>query len=990
MNKKKRFCDVDNIMEWRHIITLLLALATLTAQGQTDSTKTETKKEERKVYLHGKVADGFTKAAVPDVFVTLMHADSTVVDTTRVYKGTNYTLGIGRTENTGYFFMIKPEPAQYILKFEHPNYETAFADVSIKHVSRRQRDIEGPNVHLKKSMKAHHFEGGELDEVVVKATKVKMVWRGDTLVYNADAFNVPEGSMLDGLIKQLPGVELTEEGEIFVNGKKIDNLTLNGADFFKGKNKVMLENLPYFTVKNVEVYNKQTPQNKYLDIDDEDKKEYTMDVVLKREYSIGGTANVEAGAGPSDGDDWRYKLKAFGLRYSDRTRAVLFGGANNINETADYDADREQYKDRSHQAGDRHFRQVGGMFTYLGPENKVNNATEAFVVWKDDSGDEERHTETFLSNSASTYGQSESHNRSRPVNIGLRNSFTLNGPWHIYSRINLDYNRHRYDSEGWSLSAADALYSDSINSSRYRSQSRSQTVSGWGWFDVSKRLPSGDSFSLSLNGNFSHQFSPESESENHYIYHQLGTSDDRNRLSRTPSSSYGISARLSYRYVINDLTLSPFYAIRPGHTHNDRQEYLRDSIDYALDLDNSYETNTDMMQHAAGVTISYNKDLKDKGYYGLYGSMSVNFDRQRLSYEAPLLSPLGGTTSADVSSPQGGTGGALSVTRHYTRYEPYAYFYYNGKGGKKRFTMNYNVSQSLPSVTDLLTRPQTSDPLNIYLANPDLQMSTTHNLDLDYTVRRDSIDQTLRFNFRGNTTLNDRSNGYTYDMTTGVRTYRPENIKSGNWSLGTTFVWNRALDKKKLWTIGNELRADYRRSTSFASSSASTVQYAATSSQPPLSRVDNLLLRYKPSLRFQKNNLTLRLKGELAYRNIHRNFTVGNQPTDLWDFSYGLYAQYKLPLDFTIDTDLQMHSRRGYSDAEMNDNRLYWDASLTKSFKQGRWLLKLRGYDLLGQVSNLRYSINAQGRTETWNNVLKRYALLTVSYRFTQKPKKKQ
>ena len=135
--------------------------------------------------------------------------------------------------------------------------------------------------------------GGTLKEVTVKATKIKMVWRGDTLVYNADAFNVPEGSMLDGLIKQLPGVELKDNGEIFVNGKKIDNLTLNGADFFKGKNKIMLQNLPYFTVKNIEVYKKQTPMNKYLGIEDEDKKEYTMDVILKREYSIGGSANIE-------------------------------------------------------------------------------------------------------------------------------------------------------------------------------------------------------------------------------------------------------------------------------------------------------------------------------------------------------------------------------------------------------------------------------------------------------------------------------------------------------------------------------------------------------------------------------------------------------------------------------------------------------------------------------------------------------------------------
>jgi len=950
-------------MNKENIITLLLVLTAMAAQGQTKDS----------IYVNGPVADAFTKAAVPDVSVTLMRQDSTIVDTTHVYKGNSYTWGIGRRETTGYFFKIKREPAQYILKFEHPNYETTFVDLNIKHVSRRQQSIEGPKVYLKKTMKAHHFEGGELDEVVVKATKVKMVWRGDTLVYNADAFNVPEGSMLDGLIKQLPGVELTEAGEIFVNGKKVENLTLNGADFFKGKNKIMLENLPYFTVKNVEVYNKQTPQNKYLGITDEDKKEYTMDVVLKREYSIGGTANVEAGAGPSEGSDWRYKLKAFGLRYSDRTRAVLFGGANNINQTADYDADREDYKDRTHEAGDRHFRQVGGMFTYLGPENKVNNATEVNVEWKDDTGHERHQTETFLSNSASTYGQSENHNRSRPVNLGLRNTFTLNGPVHIYSRLSLDYSKHRYDSEGWSLSAVDALYSDSINSSRYRSQNRSETVSGNGFADISKRLPSGDSFSLSLSGNFSRQFSPESESENHYIYHQLGTHDDRLRQSRTPYSNYNVSARLSYRYVVNDLTLSPFYAIRPGHTNNDRREYLRDSIDYALDQDNSYETNTDMMQHSTGVTISYNKDLKEGGYYGLYGSMSVNFDRQQLSYD-----PVDGLQNFTPAS----------ITRHYTKYEPYLYFYYNSKGGKKRFNMNYSINQSTPSVTDLLTRPQTSDPLNIYLANPDLRMSTTHYFDVEYRVRRDSIDQTLRFNFRGNTTLNDRSNGYTYDMTTGVRTYHPENIKNGNWSLAFTFVWNRALDKKKLWSIGNELRADLRRSTALASVQSVAVSQQQTE-QPTLSRVSNLLLRYKPSLRFQKNALTLRLKGELAYRNIHRNITIGEQPTDLWDFSYGLYAQYKLPLDFTIDSDLTMHQRRGYSDAEMNDNRLYWDASLTKSLSKGRWVLKLRGYDLLGQVSNLRYSINAQGRTETWNNVLRRYALLTVSYRFSQKPKKK-
>ena len=279
----------------KRIITALLVLTAIAGLAQ------EKKQKDNRIYLHGTVADGFTKAAIKDVTVILMRPDSTAVDTTKTYESYGYSSGIGRTPSTSrYYIRIQRDPAKYIVKAEHPNYETAYADFELKKVGRRLQEIEGPKIYLKKKANAHHFEGGELYEVVVKATKVKMVWKGDTLVFNADAFNVPEGSMLDGLIKQLPGVELKDNGEIFVNGKKIDNLTLNGADFFKGKNKIMLQNLPYFTVKNIEVYKKQTEENKYLGIDDEDKKEYTMDVILKREYNIGGSANVEAGYGTSD------------------------------------------------------------------------------------------------------------------------------------------------------------------------------------------------------------------------------------------------------------------------------------------------------------------------------------------------------------------------------------------------------------------------------------------------------------------------------------------------------------------------------------------------------------------------------------------------------------------------------------------------------------------------------------------------------------------
>ncbi|MDE5999536.1 MAG: hypothetical protein K2H04_05630, partial [Bacteroidaceae bacterium] len=79
-----------------------------------------------------------------------------------------------------------------------------------------------------------------------------------------------------------------------------------------------------------------------------------------------------------------------------------------------------------------------------------------------------------------------------------------------------------------------------------------------------------------------------------------------------------------------------------------------------------------------------------------------------------------------------------------------------------------------------------------------------------------------------------------------------------------------------------------------------------------------------------------------------------------------------------------MYSRRGYSDGGMNTNDLIWNARLTKRLMKGRLLIMADGFDLLGNLSNIRRSINAQGRTETYYNVISRYAMLHVQYTFSK------
>ena len=97
----------------------------------------------------------------------------------------------------------------------------------------------------------------------------------------------------------------------------------------------------------------------------------------------------------------------------------------------------------------------------------------------------------------------------------------------------------------------------------------------------------------------------------------------------------------------------------------------------------------------------------------------------------------------------------------------------------------------------------------------------------------------------------------------------------------------------------------------------------------------------------------------------------------------------KLPWKLDLSTDLSLYTRTGYADEALNTNDLVWNARLTRPFLKGRLLMIFDGFDILGQLSNVTRTLNAQGRTETYTNVMPRYALLHIVYRLNKKPKSK-
>ena len=294
-------------MNRRNIITIILALAaTLAGQAQG--------------LVFGTVQDAFLKTPLPEARISLLlAADSTVViDSIPITKKMRDDGTVREAQ-----FMIRPEKktCKYLLHGTLNGYEDGYLPLTI--------DASNTGaIMLDDALELRKIRQVNLQEVTVTATKVKMYYRGDTIVYDATAFKLPDGSMLDDLIHQMPGVTIDEYGQIFVNGRKIDELQLGSRSFMRGNSKVLMENLPYYTVKDIKVYDQDTDLNRALNAQVERKK-FVMDVNLKPEHQIGYIANVEAAGGTME----RWLGRAFLLGFTERTRYTLLGNSNNVNES---------------------------------------------------------------------------------------------------------------------------------------------------------------------------------------------------------------------------------------------------------------------------------------------------------------------------------------------------------------------------------------------------------------------------------------------------------------------------------------------------------------------------------------------------------------------------------------------------------------------------------------------------------------------------------
>jgi len=1015
----------------RLILSLLLIIPLLTLQAQHviivggggDKKEKNDSTAKRHIRLTGSVYDSFTKAALK-AHMTLMRSDSTVIDTTTCYM---WSWG---TSDSYYEFKVPRKQDHFIIKAECDGYHAGYINYDMKYIA-RNRLFEMPRILLKKKAEEDDiFAEGNLEGVVVTGTKVKIAYRGDTVVYNAAAFNLPEGSMLDGLVREMPGAELKDNGDIYVNGKKVDYLTLNGKDFFKGNNKVMLDNLPYYTVQNVEVYDKSSKESEWKG-EETTKKDYVMDVKLKREYNRGLLANVEGGLGTDD----RYLGRFFGLYYTDHTRLSTFANTNNINEDRKpgYEGD---WTPANQPQGLRSTKQAGLNLT---TEDQDKNWEESFnttFTWSD-ADDHTRTSSERFADDGSIFSGSESWSRQKDFRFSAENEFMLNVPIKLRLSTSIDYSngdrtsesadstwletspspskggvglagtnhssetgqtgRHSPPSEGLGEVSLNRTYNEGL--SRYRTLNLNNYIAYY------KKLPWGDNLSLGVNIGYSKNKPSDTFSRSLTEYLQTGESDYRDRYTDSHSDSYSYTLQANYTIsLLNGWRIAPRADYRQTYSSSHNMSYRLDWLNSPTPtLPNRegetyrgerYDTGSLPIGEGWGGALPSNEQLLSvldtdnsdthTHFERTYGG-GISFNRQLgddegwLSFDFPLHS---------IHERMHYDDGELDTIAHRSNlmFEPSFSWYRWGKNFKM---VQYSMSMEKPDFASLMPTDDTTNPLLHVINNPHLKNRIDHTLYSRFNFRNDSTARRISLHANVSLTQNAWGTRSSYDPLTGAYTYMQDNI-NGNWNASGGFDYERPLGKARLFTIENSLSASFAHSVDFALAQST---YAATESQPSSedhSRVNTINTTEELSLKFQKDKLTLQVGGEVGWR--HSTSSEATfQTINAWDYIYGLTAKYTIPwMNVDVATDLKMFSRRGYNSEMMNTDDLVWNASLSRSFFKGKLTARLMAFDILHQLSSTQYSVNAQGRTETWHNCIPRYALLTLSYKFQKMPKKKK
>ena len=230
-------------------------------------------------------------------------------------KDTTFVAGV-YSDNSGRFTFSGVGQGSYLLKATYLGYKSVAKNVSVD--SRRGASLGDITMEP---------DAVQLQEAVVTANIPKMVIKDDTVVYNADAFRVPEGSVIEALVEVLPGAKIDDNGGITINGKAVRKFKMDGRDFMTGNNDAVMKNLPSYVIDKVKAYDEKSDLSRMTGVDD-GNDDFVLEFVTKKSARRGLQANPDVGYGTDD----RYGIRLTAMKPFGAMRYTFMGNANNVND----------------------------------------------------------------------------------------------------------------------------------------------------------------------------------------------------------------------------------------------------------------------------------------------------------------------------------------------------------------------------------------------------------------------------------------------------------------------------------------------------------------------------------------------------------------------------------------------------------------------------------------------------------------------------------
>ena len=583
-----------------------------------------------------------------------------------------------------------------------------------------------------------------LDEAVVVAELKKMYQRGDTVIFNADAYEMPSGSVLLDLVRRLPGLKY-ESGKMTYMGKDIEEIKLNGDSFFKHDMSIALNNMPHEKLKSLSIYEElkdtlDVKSEKHLVMDMETKEPMTGTIFAElnasttekfNHYGVGGYINMWKQNGlqmngafntqdiPDEGTYQLETVRTFGnlmAEYNFNDKASINGNLNH---------------------------------NYNRNETKNDNYTKMFMP-------------DYTQNSMN---ESFSSNKSKNWSGGFGSFARISEK--LYFNANFDMNKS--ETKNYSES------NDTISNE------------GEGLVSTTRQINSSDGDNKSLNGNFNLNYTFDEDHKNELsLNYSYNHSDSKNT---SYNKSYSRFVQLDSIRDVNHRISSPDrnnqHSVMLRYSHRIGGGYMRGMDDDDEDRVNSFLTIGYGVDFSSNTSTQNYEDILADGSFAQvdslhYDKRNRNFVHQfQLSYfYSDKNSRLNASIQASprkmtIDNDQYGrnehiesNGVQLSFNTRYTL---------NVK--KDKYTLSYSGNNALPGVEQLSNVTDYHDPMNISVGNPNLKNAFNHNFQFEYQLK-----SLMRLNLSYGFTDNQITTLTLLDKSTGARRTSPANI-NGNWNM---------------------------------------------------------------------------------------------------------------------------------------------------------------------------------------------------------------